>query len=182
MAYQLDATRGKLTPNAPPFAQVKPGAGPRHFAFHPQGKYAYVINELDSTVTAFAYDAVRGALRELQTISTLPSGFSGINYCADIHVSPTGKFVYGSNRGHDSIVIFAIDDRSGKLSLAGHQSTLGKWPRNFALDPTNQFLFVANQNTDDVVCFKMNTTTGALTPTGQTLRLPKPVCVKFVVV
>jgi 6-phosphogluconolactonase len=182
LAYQLDATREKLAPNAPPFAQVKPGAGPRHFAFHPQGKHAYVINELDSTVTAFAYDAARGALREVQTIGTLPAGISGINYCADIHVSPTGKFLYGSNRGHDSIVIFAIDGRSGKLSLVGHQSTLGKWPRNFALDPTNQFLFVANQNSDDVVCFRMNTATGALTPTGQTLRVPKPVCVKFVVV
>lgn len=182
MAYQLDAKRGKLTPNAAPFAQVKAGAGPRHFAFHPSGKFAYVINELDSTVTAFAYDAARGALRELQTIATLPTGFSGINYCADIHVSPTGKFVYGSNRGHDSIVIFKIDGRSGKLALAGHQSTLGKWPRNFALDPTNQFLFAANQDSDNVVCFRMNTATGALSPTGQVARAPKPACVKFVVI
>lgn len=181
MAYQLDARRGKLTPNAPPFAAVTAGAGPRHFAFHPNGKYAYVINELGNTITAFAYDAARGALRAVQALSTLPAGFTDTSYCADIHVSPTGRFVYGSNRGHDSIAIFKVDGRSGKLTPAGHQSTLGKWPRNFALDPTNQFLFAANQNSDDIVSFRMNATTGALAPTGLVTRVPKPVCVKFAV-
>jgi 6-phosphogluconolactonase len=181
MMYQLDLAHGKLTPNNLEFAQVKPGAGPRHFAFHPAGRYAYVINELDNTVTAFAYDAARSALRELETIPTLPEGFSDVSYCADIHVTPTGKFVYGSNRGHDSIVIFKIDETTGRLSLVGHQSTQGHWPRNFALDPTNQFLFVANERSDNIVAFRMDAQTGQLTPTGQVISTPKPVCVKFVV-
>jgi 6-phosphogluconolactonase len=139
-----------------------------------------VINELDSTITAFAYDKAKGALSELQTVSTLPSGFSGTSYCADVHVHPSGKFVYGSNRGHDSIVAFAIDQNTGKLSLIGHESTGGKWPRNFGVDPTGAFLLVANQNTDNVVTFRIDQQSGKLAATGQTTEIPTPVCLKFI--
>jgi 6-phosphogluconolactonase len=178
MIYRIDAKNGKFIPNG--FAATKPGAGPRHFDFHPSGKFAYVINELDSTMTAFAYDKAKGALQELQTVSTLPSGFSGTSYCADVHVHPSGRFVYGSNRGHDSIVAFAIDQNTGKLSLIGHESTGGKWPRNFGVDPTGAFLLVANQNTDNVVTFRIDQQSGKLAPTGQTTEIPTPVCLKFI--
>lgn len=180
MIYKLDARRGKLTPNTQAFAPVKSGAGPRHFKLHPNNKFAYVINELDSTVTAFAYDKTQGTLKEIQTIPTLPGDFTGMNYCADIHVHPSGKFLYGSNRGHDSIVAFAVDGATGRLSVVQHQATGGKWPRNFAVDPTGQFLLVANQNTDNIVVFRLNQQNGQLTPTGHTLELPLPVCLKLI--
>jgi 6-phosphogluconolactonase len=178
MIYRVDAKNGKFIPNG--FATMKAGAGPRHFDFHPSGKFAYVINELDSTMTAFAYDKVKGALRELQTVSTLPSAFSGTNYCADVHVHPSGRFVYGSNRGHDSMVAFAIDQNTGKLNLIGHESTGGKWPRNFGVDPTGAFLLVANQNSDNVVTFRIDQQSGKLVATGQTTEIPTPVCLKFI--
>jgi 6-phosphogluconolactonase len=177
MIYRVDAKNGKLVPNG--FAATKPGAGPRHFDFHPSGKFAYVINELNSTLTAFAYDNAKGALTELQTISTLPPDFSGTNSCADVHVHPSGRFVYGSNRGHDSVVAFAIDQSTGKLNLVAHESTRGKGPRNFAVDPAGAFLLVANQNTDNVVSFRIDQQTGKLTATGQTTEIPSPVCLKF---
>jgi 6-phosphogluconolactonase len=138
-----------------------------------------VINELDSTLTAYAYDKAKGALTELQTVSTLPPDFSGTNSCADIHVHPSGSFVYGSNRGHDSVVAFAIDKNTGKLNLIAHESTRGKWPRNFAIDPAGAFLLVANQNTDNVAAFRIDQRTGKLTATGQTTEIPTPVCLKF---
>jgi len=178
--YKLDAAAGKLIANEPAFAQVAPGSGPRHFAFHPTGRFAYVINEMLSTVTAFRYDADRGALAELQTVSTLPADFTGSNTTAEVQVHPSGKFVYGSNRGHDSIAIFAVDPESGKLRAAGHQSTQGKNPRNFGIDPTGAYLLAANQDGDNVVAFRIDAATGALQPTGQSLTISKPVCVKFV--
>ena len=177
--YRFDASKGTLTPNTPPFASVAPGSGPRHFAFHPNGHYAYVINEMASTVTAFHYDAAKGELTQLQTISTLPEGYTGATTCAEIRVHPSGKFLYGSNRGHDSIAIFAIDPATGKLTAKGHQSTQGKTPRNFNLDPSGHFLIAANQDTDNVVVFRIDAQTGQLTPTGQTLDVPRPVCIKF---
>ena len=177
MIYRLDLKNGKFVPNG--FAATKPGAGPRHFVFHPLGKFAYVINEINWTVTAFTYDKASGALAESQTVSALPPGFGGTSYCADIHVHPTGKFLYGSNRGHDSIVAFAIDQSTGKLNLIAHESTRGKWPRNFAVNPTGEFLLVANQNTDNVVAFRIDQQTGRLTATGQTTEIPAPVCLKF---
>lgn len=180
MIYRFDAERGKLVPNDPPFAPVRPGAGPRHFTFHPNDHFAYVINELDNTVTAFAYDAERGALRELQTISTLPEGYAQTSYCADVHVAPTGRFLYGSNRGHDSIAIFAIGD-DGRLSSLGQEPTRGHWPRNFALDPTGRFLWAANQESDAITLFAVDEATGRLSARDQ-LHVPKPVCVKFVAV
>ena len=179
MIYRLDAARGKLIPNKPPWACTKPGAGPRHFAFHPSGKYAYVINELDSTMMAFTYDGSRGSLTEIQIAPTLPEGWEGTNYCADVHVHPGGRFLYGSNRGHDSIVIYAIDPSTGRLALRGHGPTLGKAPRNFAIDPTGTFLLAANQDSDNIVVFRIDPATGLLSPTGHELKLPKPVCIKF---
>ncbi|MBO0863098.1 MAG: lactonase family protein [Chloracidobacterium sp.] len=177
MIYRVDLKNGKLIPNG--FYATKAGAGPRHFDFHPSGKFAYVIDELDSKVIALAYDKEKGALAELQTISALPPNFRGTNYCADVHVHPLGKFLYGSNRGHDSIVAFAVDQSTGKLNLIAHEPTQGKWPRNFAVNPTGEILLVANQNTDNVVAFRIDQQTGKLTATGRTTEIPSPVCLKF---
>jgi 6-phosphogluconolactonase len=179
LIYQLDPARGKLRPGDPPWAEVKPGAGPRHLAFHPSGRYAYVINEIDNTITAFAYNGAHGTLRAVQTAPALPEGFAGKSHCADIHISPAGKFLYGSNRGHDSIVIFGIDERTGKLAYVGHEPTRGKTPRNFAIDPTGTFLLAANQDSDTIVSFRMDRQTGRLLPTGHVAEVPKPVCIKM---
>lgn len=178
MIYKVDAAKAKLTPNG--FAEMKPASGPRHFAFHPTYKFAYVISELNSTMTAFSYDKVKGALTELQTLSTLPDGYKDTSYCADVHVHPSGKFLYGSNRGHNSIVIFAIDERTGKLTLIGHESTRGNWPRNFGIDPTGQFLLVGNQNSNSIATFRIDEHSGKLTPHGELLEIPAPVCLKFI--
>jgi len=177
--YQFDPARGTLKPHAPPAVKLAPGAGPRHFAFHPNGKFAYVINELDSTVTAFAFDAKKGTLAKLHTVSTLPPDFKGSNSTAEVQVHPSGKFLYGSNRGHDSLAIFAIDAKSGKLTPVGHQPTGGKTPRNFGIDPTGRYILAANQNSNNVVVFRVDQTTGKLKPTGASITVSVPVCVKF---
>ncbi len=178
--YRLDPGKAALEANEPAYTAVSPGAGPRHFAFHPDGRHAYVINELNSTVTAFDYDAAKGVLKELQSIGTLPKDFTGNSSTAEVQVHPNGKFLYGSNRGHDSITIFAIDAKKGTLTLVDHVSTQGKVPRNFGIDPTGQFLLAANQNTNNVVVFRIDAKTGRLTPTGQSVEVGAPVCVKFV--
>ncbi len=178
-SYRFDANQGNLMPNAPPSFQTKPGAGPRHFTFHANGKFAYVINELDSTVTALAYDSANGTLREMQTVSALPADFSGTSYCADVHISPSGKFLYGSNRGHNSIVVFGIDERDGRLKYIEHVSTDGKYPRNFTIDPTGAFLLAANQNSDTIVTFRIDSATGKLRPTNHITEVPSPVCLKL---
>ena len=181
MIYKFDAKRGTLQANAvQPFYQTKPGAGPRHFKFHPSGKFALVINELDATISLLAYDERNGTLKEIHTVSTLPPSFSGANSCADIHVAPNGAFVYGSNRGHDSIVSYGIDQRIGKLELIEHVSTQGRTPRNFAIDPTGKFLLVANQRSDSVVVFRIDMQTGKLQPTGNKVAVPSPVCLKLI--
>jgi 6-phosphogluconolactonase len=180
LIYRFDARAGKLTPGKQPWVQLKPGAGPRHFTFHPNGKYAYVINELDSTITGFRYEAANGILHSMQTVSTLPAGFSGHNDCADLHISPSGKVLYGSNRGHNSIVVFAIDKSSGKLTYLEHVSTEGKTPRNFAIDPMGRFLLVANQESDSIVTLRIDSVTGRLKPTAYVAEVPVPVCLKFV--
>jgi 6-phosphogluconolactonase len=177
--YRFDATKGTLTPNDPPSVNLAPGAGPRHFAFHPDGHHAYVINEIQSTVTAFDYDPERGTLKELQTISTLPQGNKPSNSTAEVRVHPSGKFLYGSNRGHNSIAIFAIDPQNGRLRPVGHQSTQGKTPRNFGIDPSGRFLLAENQDSDTIVVFRIDPQTGQLQPTGHSAEVPKPVCVKF---
>jgi 6-phosphogluconolactonase len=179
MIYRLDIEKGTIVANSPPFAKVKPGAGPRHFCFHPNGKYAYVINELDCTVTAFAYESASGTLTEIQTITTLPNGFDGSNTCAEVRVHPSGKFLYGSNRGHDSIVVYRIDQADGKLALVEHEKTDIKTPRNFNIEPTGKFCLVANQGSDSVVVFRIGQETGALEPTGHKISIARPVCVRF---
>ena len=179
MIYRFDRASGKLNPANQPFAELKAGAGPRHLSLHPTGKYLYVINELDSTMSAFKYNEREGTLTTIETVSTLPSDFSGTSFCADVHVSPSGKFLYGSNRGHNSIVVFAIDQRTGKLTLVEHVSTEGNWPRNFTIDPSGNFLLVANQRSDNVVVFSIDPRTGQLKPTGVNEQIPSPVCLKF---
>ena len=179
LVYKLDADKGVLTPNAPPFVKVAPGSGPRHFAFHPKGPFAYVINEMASTVTAFHWDQERGTFQEIQTITTLPKDFSGENSTAEVQVHPSGRFVYGSNRGHDSIALFKVDPKKGSLTAEGQTLTEGKTPRNFGIDPGGRYLFAANQDSASVVIFKIDGESGKLTPTGKTLRISFPVCVKF---
>ncbi len=179
MIFRFDAGRGKLTPGKNPWVPAKPGAGPRHLAFHPSGRYAYVINEMHATVTAFAQDAADGNLKEVQTLATLPLEFKDANTSADIHITPDGRFLYCSNRGHDSIAAFEIDQRSGALTFIVHESTGGKTPRNFAIDPTGTFLLAANQKSDNVVTFRIDGKTGRLTPTGHVAEVPSPVCLKF---
>lgn len=179
MIYRFDRAAGKLSPAKQPFAELKSGAGPRHLSLHPSGKYLYVINELDSTMSGFKYNEREGTLTAIETVSTLPNDFSGTSYCADVHVSPSGKFLYGSNRGHNSIVVFKIDRRTGKLTLVGHVSTEGNWPRNFTIDPSGKFLLVANQRSDNVVVFSIDPSTGQLKPTGVNESIPSPVCLRF---
>ena len=177
--YRFDAALGVLS-NEPSTASVRRGAGPRHSAFHPKGRYAYVINELNSTVTAFRYDSESGQLTEIQTVSTLPPGFEDENHTAEVVVHPSGRFLYGSNRGHNSIAAFEIDSARGTLRLLQVESTGGKWPRNFNVDPTGSFLLAANQQSDNVVVFRIDQATGEIDPTGHVVTVPGPSCVKFV--
>ncbi len=177
--YRFDGKNGKLMPNDPPFAAISPGSGPRHFAFHPSGKFAYVINEMASTITAFSYNPAKGELTTLQTISTLPSGYRGNTTCAEIVVHPSGKFVYGSNRGRDSIAMYLVDQSTGKLSWLGDTKTGGKTPRNFAVDPTGAYLLAANQDSDNIVVFRIDPSIGKLSPTGHKASVPMPVCIRM---
>ena len=178
--YRFNVKNGSLAPNNPEYAKVGPGAGPRHFAFHPSGRFGYVVNEMKSTIDAFSYDAANGRLRHLQTVSTLPKNYAGKNDTAELKVHPSGKFLYASNRGQDSIAIFAIDDRSGTLKPIENVPAGGKTPRSFEIDPSGSRMFVANQDSDNIVIFRINSQTGRLTPTGQIITVPSPVCVKFV--
>ncbi len=180
IAYRLDASVPKLTAADSKFVPVAPGAGPRHLVFSPDGKFVYVINEIISSITAFSYEARTAAMTEVQTISTLPKDSSTTSYCAEIAMHPTGKFLYGSNRGHDSIAVFAVDQDSGKLTDLGPQSTQGQTPRHFAIDPTGRWLLAENQASDSVVVFGIDTITGQLKPTGQTIAVSSPVCAVFV--
>lgn len=177
--YKFDPNNGTLSPNNPPFAQVAPGSGPRHFAFHPNGRNAYVINEIACTVTAFSYTQDQGTLKELQTISTLPHGVAKGDSTAEVQVHPSGRFLYGSNRGNNSIAAFSIEPLTGKLKHIANESTRGKTPRNFGIDPTGTYLIAANQDSDTLAVFKIDQTTGALHGVGDTVPAPKPVCVKF---
>lgn len=180
LVYRFDPKNGSLTPDNPAFAKVRPGAGPRHFAFAPSGKFVYLVNEMSSTVTVFAFNTDSGGLHELQTISTLPAGFKGENTTAEIEVDAQGKFLYVSNRGDDSIAVFAIDSVSGKLSVVERVATGGKTPRHFTLDPTGKWLFAANQDSNDITIFRVDPSSGRLTPTQHALQVATPVCVVFV--
>ena len=182
LIYRFNAATGSLTANEPAYVTVEAGAGPRHLAIHPDRPFAYVINEMAMTITAFRRNAESGALSAVQTVSTLPEGQtvqSGFS-TADVQVHPSGKFLYGSNRGHDSIVSFAIDQQSGKLTYIEHRATQGHTPRAFGIDPTGTYLLAANQRSDSVVVFRIDKQTGRLTPTQHTVNIGSPVCVKFI--
>ncbi len=181
IVYARDSKTGHLeTTENMSDAILHPGAGPRHLALHPTKPFVYVINELDSTISLFSFAEASGFSAEKQIISTLPANFKGKNATAEIKISPTGKFLYGSNRGHDSLAIYAIDNETGILKLNKHQSTLGKNPRNFEIDPTGNYLFAANQDSNDVSLFRIDPQTGDLTPLKTKLNIPRPVCVKMI--
>jgi len=179
MVYRLDAARGKLVPHDPPWAMARPGSGPRHLCFHPNGRFAYVINELDSTVSVYSYDPAGGSLSERQAISTLPAGYSGENTTAEVQVAPSGRFVYGSNRGHDSIAIYSVDQSTGRLSLIDITPSRGKTPRNFAISADGSLLLAAHQDSDNVVAFHLDQQSGRLTPTGAETISPSAVCLRI---
>lgn len=179
LSYKFDASKGTLTPNNPVYAKVDAASGPRHFAFTPNGKFLYVLEEMQSAITGFAYDAKLGSLHSLQTISSVPADFNGRKEAAEIAVHPFGKFLYASNRGHDSIAVFAIA-KDGKLTNVEYTLTGGKTPRGFALDPTGSYLFVGNQESNNIVVFRIDAKTGRLTRTGQPVNVPTPVSVEFV--
>lgn len=183
LIYRHDREAKKLVPGDPASAPAHPGAGPRHFDFHPNGKYLYVANELDSTVTVFAIAPDSGALSEIQRLSTLPDQFKGDNTCADIHIHPAGDTLYVSNRGHDSIAIFRVDPSSGRLTVLGHASTLGRTPRNFTVHPEGRYLLVANQDSDQIVVFSIvqeaGKRYGTLMATGIQVSVSRPVCLAF---
>ena len=179
MLYQPNSTSGKLSAASPPFAASTPGAGPRHFALHPSGQWAFSIEELSSTIAAYKVDKKSGSLTPVDRVTTLPEGASADgNSTADIHVSPDGKFVYASNRGHDSIVIYAIDAATGKLTYVGNEPAGGQHPRNFCMDNQGEYVWVANRDTDNVVVFRRDAATGELTPTGNEIKVPAVVCVQ----
>jgi 6-phosphogluconolactonase len=179
-AYRLDSEKGTIAPNNPAAAIVAPVSGPRHLAFHPNGKLVYVVNEIACTVTAFNYDPDHGTLAEFQTLTTLPEGFQGSKSTAEIAVHPSGKFLYASNRGvANSIASFKIDPQTGKLTPIGHTGTQGQAPRHFAIDPTGTWLVAANQDTNNVVVFRIDAQTGELKPTGTNIEVPTPVCITF---
>jgi len=180
LVYKFDGAKGSLTPNDPPFTKLDAGAGPRHFALRPDGKFAYVVSEMGHSVTVLSNDAASGRLQVLQTVPTLPKDFTGRNDDAEIQVHPSGKFVYASNRGDDSIAIYAIDQSKGTLAQVAIVHTGGKEPRSFEIDPTGKLLFAENQKSNNIAVFKIDAKTGQLTPTGKVLEVASPVCLKFV--
>jgi 6-phosphogluconolactonase len=177
--YRFDATQGTLAPNEPPFVTVAPGTGPRHLAFDPRGRFAYLVQEFGGILTVFSYDATRGVLHQVETFPAAPPDYHGYNNCAEVFVHPTGKFLYVANRGHDSIGVYSIDPLQGTLTPIEYVPTQGKTPRNFAIDPTGSYLIAANQESNTLVPFRIDAKTGHLTPTGQKLDIQAPACVVF---
>jgi 6-phosphogluconolactonase len=177
--YKLDLSGFRFIPHQE--VKVAAGSGPRHFVFHPTFAFGYVINELNSTITAFSYNEDKGELNEIQTITTLPDGYDGENACADIHISPDGKFLYGSNRGHNSIAVYAVDSFSGELTIVEFAPTLGDHPRNFAISGDGNHLLVCNRDSNNIVTFHRDSVNGKLSSTGSILNISKPVCIKFAV-
>lgn len=178
LVYRLEPATAKLAANRPPFVKAPAGAGPRHLTFHPNGKRVYVINELANSVTFFDYEAKSGTLVERQTITTLPKDFSGESYCADLKITPNGRFLYGTNRGHDSVAAYKIGE-DGQLSLLAIEPSLGKGPQNLAITPGGEFLLCANMPGNNVVVFRINSQTGALTRVGEPTSMPGPSCIKI---
>lgn len=179
--YRLQTKSAQLSPHDPPFAALTPGVGPRHLAVHPRGRWIYSVNELGNTISAGSFNSDTGAYESIQEISTLPAGFRGESYAAEIQVHPTGRYVYASNRGHDSLAAFAVNAETGRLDSLGQTPTQGKFPRHFAIDPTGRFLIVANQKSDHLAVFQIDPPTGRLTPLGMPIEVRQPVCVKFLV-
>jgi 6-phosphogluconolactonase len=179
VSYRFDSATGKLTSNDPPFASVKPGAGPRHMAFRPDGRFAYVINELNSTITVFSYDAGAGKLSEAQTLSSLPEYYDGPNSGAEIGVHPSGKWLYASNRGNNTVVLFNVDAEKGTLTYVEEQGTGGKTPRHFGIEPSAKHLAIANQDTDQLLACRIDPGNGRLKPSGVFADCPSPTCVQF---
>lgn len=179
MIYQLDPRKGKLVENDPPYAKVAPGAGPRHFTFSPDGKFAYVINELNGSITAFTYASSNGSLEEIQTITTLPEDYEGKNKCAEIRVHPNGKFLYGSNRGFNSIAVYQIHPEKGILTFVEWETETVNWPRHFNFDPSGNYLLVGNRDSDSVSVFRIDLESGALSYTGHSVSVEQPTCVQF---
>lgn len=177
--YRFDAANHAIAPHDPASAALQPGAGPRHLAFRPDGKFAYIVNELDSTVTTFAYDAAAGRLAKMASISTLPAGYAGESTTAEITVHPSGSYVYASNRGHDSLAIFAVDAASGTLRSLGHQATGGKTPRHFGIDSSGTLVAMGNQQSDTIVLARLDPATGRLAPSPHVASTPSPVCLVF---
>lgn len=176
--YQLDLEAGKLIPHDPPSIQIDSGNGPRHTVFHPNGQYVYVTLELSASVLALKFDSDSGTLEIIQKLSALPDDFDGESHCSDIHVTPSGQYLYVGNRGHDSLAIYAIDESTGLLTLVGHQSSMGQTPRNFEIAPSGKYVLVANQDSDNIVIFEVDENTGQLIETG-VVTCPTPVCLKF---
>ncbi|MEY4612910.1 MAG: 6-phosphogluconolactonase [Planctomycetota bacterium] len=179
LCYKLDSKQGKITANDPPFARTPAGAGPRHLTFHPNGKKVYVINELLNSVTLFDYDSTKGSLREEQTISTLPGDFKGTSYCADLKITPDGKYLYGTNRGHDSIACYSIG-ADGKLTLVNIEPSLGKGPQNLAITSNGEWLLCANMPGKNVAIFRIDPKTGKIKPVGEPVSMPSPSCIMLV--
>jgi len=178
--YRLNRWNGTLQPNSVPWVSTHPGVGPRHLVFHPNGKLAFLANEMASSLTSFSFDVTTGILAAVETVSGLPDDFEGKNTFADVHVSTCGRYVYASNRGHDSIVSYSVNPATGRLKRMGWVSTQGQNPRNFAIDPSGKYLYAANQDSANIVAYRIDQETGALAPTGQTIEVPFPVCIKFV--
>jgi 6-phosphogluconolactonase len=179
IGYTLSRATGQLSPGRRAFT-TRAGAGPRILTFHPSGRFAYLICELNSTMYVLAYNAYKGSFRELQMVTTLPAAYEGTSYCAHVVVSADGRFLYGSNRGHNSLVVYAIDPETGQLTLVEHVGVRGDWPRHFTLDPTGQVLLVANQRSNNIATFQVNQKTGKLTFTGHTAEVPAPACLQVV--
>lgn len=177
--YRFDEKTGKLTANEPAFVTLPPGSGPRHVKFHPNGRWVYLINEMGSTVVGYEWDGAKGTLTEFQSISTLPADFTGTSTCAEVEVHPNGKFLYGSNRGHDSLVAFSIDAATGRLTVIGHTPSGGRTPRNFAFDPTAKWILCTNHNSNNAVVFRVDEATGRLTQQGEPVSVPAPFCERF---
>jgi 6-phosphogluconolactonase len=180
--FRYDARAGSLTPNDPPFAATPPGSGPRHLTFHPNGRWVYVIHEITGIITQFDWDSEKGLLTPLQTISAVPADFKGINTSAEIAIHPNGRFLYATDRGPNCLAVFAIDARSGNLSLIEDVPTQGKTPRNFAFDPTGRWLLVTNHDSNNAVVFAVDPTTGRLTQAGPPVAVPYPFCERFLAV
>jgi 6-phosphogluconolactonase len=179
MVYRVDSLHSKLEPAGHPWAASKPGAGPRLVVFHPSRRFVYLINELDCTIAAYSFNPKTAEMKALQIVSTLPSGYSGPNSCADLQIHPSGTWLYGSNRGHDSIVMYKVNGQTGKLDCVGHEPTQGRNPRSFSIDPTGTFLVAANQTSSNLVPFRVDPKTGSLKATGTAVEVPTPVCVKI---